>query len=162
VPFYVAVVALDNHWRMLFHFVDADRAEAVLGAREIGFTAPLNASLNRVTRQNLLWLTDTPDADVAALFAGQGAGTAAEAEIVRFTVQVARAQHWTEWARRHRVSGRVRRRLADLTGGISPWWVVPNPIPAADWISAEGVRSSAVFWPLTTADPSAATPSRSI
>jgi hypothetical protein len=144
-------VIADSTPRMLYHFTAQHSLQAILQSQEISVSAAPVAGLVRSRKvAGIVWLTDAYDPGSGTdhglgdpILGDMGVGKRG----VRFTVSVPEAQHWPQWAARHRVSRITRRLLHDAGGGLSErWWVVQRPIPAQEWVGVERVRTGTLLW----------------
>jgi hypothetical protein len=150
-------VSAGNQHRILYHYVDMDRVDAVL---QSGLLSPvaLPGRGRRLRRlPGVVWLTEVPDAKAMPVTALSPTVTSEEASLARFTVSVADAQHWRHWAARHKPPRATRADL-ERDGWSDLWWVVTRPIPFPEWLLVRKVSDGEVLWRSESVPRSPVTP----
>lgn len=143
----------ENRDRLLYHFTTAQNLARILDSATITVSGKPIAAGWRRRGTPVVWLSD--DAEAAhgvdrGLDQERSSDFSGEIPSVRITVAISDAQRWSQWATRHRVSKKTRRRLDAAGGGQSGrWWIVARPIPATEWLRVEDLRTGRTLWSRT-------------
>jgi hypothetical protein len=141
----------ENRARLLYFFTTAERLPEILESAEISVSSTPIVATWRRRGIRVVWLTDDEEAA-----SGVDRGTEREPSSdfssappsARITVAVSDAQRWSQWAPRHKVSKKARRRLDAAGGGQGGrWWIVARPIPSSEWLRVQDLLTGEMLWP---------------
>ncbi|MCU1657856.1 MAG: hypothetical protein JWO57_2512 [Pseudonocardiales bacterium] len=149
-----------NRLRLLYHFTAPVNVSEILDSGQLRPNPVRSASRRRA--RDVVWLTDSADPGRGTdhgLVPSDPQAADLDKRLIRFTLSVSDAQHWPEWASRHRVRRTTQRELDMAGNGLSTrWWVVSRPVHSTEWVRVENLRTGHLVWPTGSPAESGNTP----